>query len=193
MEQFWQDVRYGARQLTSQPGFTAVAVLTLALGIGANVAIFNTLDALLLKALPVERPHELVQVLSGPRSTIFSNPLWEELRNRQDVFTSAFAWASTAFNLALGGEVRNVHGLWASGEYFSTLGVGPQIGRLLTPEDDRRGGQNAVAVLGYAFWQREVWGRLRCAQPRDPPRRAPVPDCWRDATAVLRGGRRLAL
>ncbi|MGH9793782.1 MAG: ABC transporter permease [Candidatus Acidiferrales bacterium] len=158
MDKLWQDLRYGARQLTNQPGFTVIAVLTLALGIGANIAIFNTLDALLLKTLPVERPHELVQVLSGPRSSIFSNPLWEELRNRQDAFAGAFAWAPTAFNLALGGEVRNVPGLWASGEFFSTLGLRSHIGRLLTPEDDRRGGQNAVAVLGYAFWQREYGG-----------------------------------
>ncbi len=158
MEKLWQDLRYGARQLTSQPGFTAVAVLTLALGIGANVAIFSLLDALLLKRLPVERPEELVLVLSDRNNAGFSNPLWEELRDRQDVFTGAFAWSPAIFNLAQGGEVRNVRGLWASAHCFSTLGVRPRMGRLLTPEDDRRSQPAAVAVLSHAFWQREYGG-----------------------------------
>jgi len=159
MEHLWQDVRYGARQLLNQRGFTAVAVLTLALGIGANVAIFNTLDALLLKELPVTHPEEIYQVLSDrDGNSIFSNPLWEQVRDRQTVFSGVFAWSTPTFNLARGGEVRNARGLWASGEFFSTLGVRPQIGRLLTAADDHRDGNNAVAVLGYSFWQREYGG-----------------------------------
>ncbi len=164
MESFWQDVAYGARQLATQRGFTAVAVATLALGIGANIAIFNTLDAVLLKALPVERPEELVQVFSGQgsrpgeRNTSFNNPLWEQLRDRQDVFAGIFAWSGTRFNLAAGGEVRYAYGLWTSGHYFTTLGLRPHLGRLLTPEDDRRGGTANLAVLSYSFWQREYGG-----------------------------------
>ncbi len=159
MESIWNDIRYGVRQLAGQPGFTVVAVLTLALGIGANVAIFSTLEAVLLKTLPVEKPEELVLVLSDKENSSFSYPLWEQLRERQDVFSGVFVRSNPRFNLALGGEVRYAQGLWVSGAFFSTLGVQPHIGRLLTPEDDRRGGPNAVAVLGYAFWQREHGGK----------------------------------
>ncbi len=159
MEHLWQDIRYGARQLLNQRTFTIIAVLTLALGIGANVAIFNVLDAVLLKQLPVERPEEIYLVHSDKSgNTSFSNPLWEQVRDRQDVFSGVFAWSIPTFNLSRGGEVRNVRGMWASGQLFSTLGVRPQIGRLLTVEDDRKGGTNNVAVLGHSFWQREYGG-----------------------------------
>lgn len=160
METFRQDLRYGVRQLANQPGFALVAILTLALGTGANLAIFHTLDALFLKALPVRAPNEVVQVLSSRQGdSTFSNPLWEQLRDRQQVFAGAFAWSENVFNLGRSGEVRNANGVWASGNYFSTLGVQPYRGRLLTPEDDRRGGLSTVAVLGFDFWQREYGGR----------------------------------
>ena len=162
MENLWQDVRYGVRQLAAQPGFTAVAVLTLALGIGANVATFNTIDAVLMKTLPVEKPEELVVILSGragDQNPSFSYPLWEQLRDRQEVFSGVFARSNPRFNLALAGEVRYAQGLFASGQFFSTLGVRPHVGRLLTPDDDRRGGPNSVGVLSYAFWQREYGGQ----------------------------------
>jgi len=158
VEHLWQDIRYGVRQLLNQRAFTLVAVLTLALGIGANVAIFNTLDALFFKKLPVQRPDELVSVLSEPRNSGFSNPLWEQLRDRQNVFVGIFAWTTPTFNLAQGGEVRNASGLYASGEFFTTLGIRSYRGRLLTREDDRRGGEVQVAVLSYDFWQRELGG-----------------------------------
>ncbi len=159
MEKLWQDVRYGIRQLAGQRAFAGVAVLTLAIGIGANVAIFSTVNALMLKNLPVERPEELYIVHSDKgNNTIFSRPLWEQLRDRQTIFSGVFAWSTPSFNLARGGEVRYANGLYASGQFFSTLGVRPKIGRLLGPEDDRRGGINNVAVLGYRFWQSEYGG-----------------------------------
>jgi len=151
-----QDLRYGVRMLRKNPSFTATAVLTLALGIGVNTAVFSVVNALMLRSLPVERPEELRIIFSGPnRNASFSNPLWEQLRERQDVFAGVFAWATPRFDLAQGGEVRYARGLMASGQFFPTLGVRPFLGRLLMPEDDRRGGENAVVVLSHEFWQRE--------------------------------------
>ena len=158
LEEFIQDVRYGLRVLAKSPGFTAVAILTLALGIGANTAVFTLLDAILLRLLPVHKAEQLYQVrrvsadvperLSGD----FTNPLWENLRSRQDVFSGMAAWGNTDFNLARGGAVQRAEGLWVSGGYFSTLGVRPALGRLINPADDYRGCP-AIAVLSYSFWQ----------------------------------------
>src|SRR5580698_3439713 len=102
VESMWTDLRYSVRVLAKAPVFTAVVVLTLALGIGANTAIFSLVDSLLLKTLPVDKPEELFQVTEYP----LTNPLWEQLRDRQDVFTGAFAWGSDQFNLSKGGMVQ---------------------------------------------------------------------------------------
>jgi putative ABC transport system permease protein len=154
------DLRYGLRQLRRSPGFTAVAVLTLALGIGANTAIFTLIDAVMLRMLPVERPEELFQVQygdpdsGGGESANFTNPLWEKLRDRQDIFSGAFAWSNKdEFELPEG----TANGVWVSGSFFSTLGVRPTAGRLITNSDDRRGCP-AVAVLSYNFWQNHYGG-----------------------------------
>ena len=163
MSNLLQDLRYGLRMLGKSPGFTAVAVLTLALGIGANTAIFSMLNAVMLRFLPVEKPEELVQVQmrtprggSNPRST-FTNTLWEQLRAQQNVFSGAFAWSTTRFDLAQGGAVQNADGLWVSGDFFKTLGVRPAAGRLFTVADDQRGCPG-VAVLSYNFWQEHFGG-----------------------------------
>jgi predicted permease len=145
------------RLLVARPGFTSIAILTLALGIGANMAIFKVMNALLLKSLPVSHPEELLLVKSG-KINAFTNPLWEELRDHQDVFSGIFAWGTPRFNLADSGEARFVSGLWVSGEFFSTLGVQAVMGRNLTPDDDRPGAI-PVAELSYALWQREYSGR----------------------------------
>jgi predicted permease len=157
-EDFIQDARYGLRGLAKSPGFTAVAILTLALGIGANTAVFTLLDAILLRLLPVHKAEQLYQVrrvspdvperLSGD----FTNPLWENLRLRQDVFSGMAAWGNTDFNLARGGAAQSAEGIWVSGDYFGTLGVPPVLGRLITLADDFRGCP-AIAVLSYSFWQ----------------------------------------
>ncbi|MGH9734037.1 MAG: ADOP family duplicated permease [Candidatus Acidiferrales bacterium] len=162
LEQLLQDVNYAVRMLRKTPVITAIALLSLALGIGANTAIFSLIDALMLRMLPVQNPEQLVQIKykspedSDLRSS-FTNPLWEQVRDHQDVFAGAFAWSPTNFDLADGGEERDVDGIYASGDYFATLGVRPAAGRLLAASDDVRGCGGA-AVLGYGFWQSHYGG-----------------------------------
>lgn len=151
------DVRYATRSLRASSGFTLVAILSLALGIGANTAIFSLIDAVMLKYLPVSHPEQLVQVMLSDKNGIFTNPLWEQLRDRQDVFAGVFAVGNTRFNLSTGGEARHVAGDWVSGEFFSTLGLRPALGRTIARSDDRRGCP-AIAVLSYGFWQSNYGG-----------------------------------
>jgi putative ABC transport system permease protein len=148
VEAMWTDLRYSIRVLAKSPLFTSVVILTLALGIGANTAIFSLIDSLLLKALPVEKPEELVELTENP----LTNPLWEQIRDQQDIFSGVFAWGAESFNLNKGGMVQNVDGLWVSGDLFRTLGTRPAAGRLLTADDDRRGCA-ALAVVSYNYWQ----------------------------------------
>ncbi len=135
VETLGQDLRYGLRQLRKNPGFTAVAILTLALGIGANTAIFSLIDAVMLRMLPVQRPDELRQVrMADPRAAgesnpSFTNPIWEQVRDRQDVFSGVFAWRADHFDLAQGGAVHYANGLWVSGDFFKTLELRPAAGR----------------------------------------------------------------
>jgi predicted permease len=158
-----QDVRYGARMLRKNPVFTAVAVATLALGIGANTAIFSLLDSVMLRFLPVDKPEELVQIVRRiPRRgsqavSSFTNPIWEQLRDKQEIFSGAFAWGETRFDLARGGEARYARGLWVSGDFFRTLGISPATGRMISVADDQRGCAG-VAVLSYSFWQGHFGG-----------------------------------
>ncbi len=158
-----QDIRYGARMLRKNPVFTAVAVATLALGIGANTAIFSLLNSVMLRFLPVEKPEELVQVARrSPRGGneavgSFTNPIWEQLRDQHDVFSALFSWGGAQFDLSQSGEARYVNGLWISGDFFRALGVQPALGRLIALTDDRRGCTGA-AVLSYSFWQEHFGG-----------------------------------
>lgn len=153
VEAVWADLRYSVRTLSKAPVFTAVVVLTLALGIGANTAIFSLFDAILLKSLPVHNPQELVEVTH----MAFTNPLWEQIRDRQDVFSGVFAWSADRFNLSRAGMVQYADGLWVSGDFFRTLGLKPAAGRLLSADDDQRGCP-ARAVLSNAFWQTRYGG-----------------------------------
>lgn len=153
------DLRIAIRMLRSTPLVTVVAIVSLALGIGANTAIFSIVDNLLLRNLPVEQPDRLVLVLSRkqPGFNRWSYPLWEQIRERRhELFQAAFAFSPTRFNLAQGGETDLVEGLWVSGNVFDALGVSPMLGRAFTEDDDRRGGgpDGPVAVISYAFWQR---------------------------------------
>jgi hypothetical protein len=150
--------------MRQSPIVSGIALLSLALGIGANVAIFSLVNALILKPLPVYQPDRLAIVNLDARfgtATSFTNPLWEYLRDHQEVFVGVGAYGNPRFNLSSGGETRNAQGLFVSGRFFDTLGVTPHIGRLFTVDDDRRGGgpDGAVAVLSYGFWQREYGGR----------------------------------
>lgn len=157
LDTFRADVRYAVRALRSSPVFALVAVLSLALGIGANTAIFSLMDALVLRSLPVKAPEELVQITLGDRGSIFTNPLWEELRDRQNGFAGVAAFGEESFNLAAGGEARHIPGTWVSGDFFNMLGVSATLGRLITVADDHRGCP-AIAVLGAGFWRSEYGG-----------------------------------
>ena len=157
IEWFWKDIRYGLRMLRKNKGLTTVVVATLALGIGANTAIFSLVDAFLQRSLPVRHPEELVSLkMKGPRQaryeTNYTNPIWEQIRDHQDVFAGTFAWSQTRFNLSQGGPVHFVNGMWVSGEFFSTLGVQPEAGRLIVASDDQRGCPGA-AVISHSFWK----------------------------------------
>jgi putative ABC transport system permease protein len=160
LETLVRDTRYGLRILGRTPVITFVAILSLALGIGANTAIFSLIDTVMLRMLPVQKPEELIQVLrKSPRAgseptSSFTNPLWEQVRDHQDIFSGAFAWEDTHFDLSKGGAVHLANGLFVSGDYFKTLGVRPVAGRLMNAADDQRGCQG-VAVLGYGFWQEQ--------------------------------------
>ncbi len=166
----FNDLRFGIRLLAKNPAFTAVAVLSLALGIGANTAIFQLLNAVRLKNLPVRDPHELAQVrmrlsdaelTRGNKQTRYpalTNPLWEKVRDNQQGFSSIAAWGTTNFNMAQGGEVRLARGLWVSGDFFNTLGVQPQLGSLFTTADDQRGCAARSVVISHGFWQSEFGG-----------------------------------
>ena len=157
------DLRDALRALRATPVVTAVAVLSLALGIGANTAIFSLVNSLMLRALPVKEPQQLVQVLAGTTRTSWSNPLWEQLRERDlQLFDGAFAYTTQRYNLARGGEARLVNGLMASGRFFDVLGVPAILGRTFTAANDVRRGpgieDRQVAVISYAYWQQQYGG-----------------------------------
>jgi putative ABC transport system permease protein len=168
-ETIWSDLRFGARLLRFNPVFAVTAILSLALGIGANTAIFQMLNAVRLRTLPVNNPQEIVRVKfdrrharSGNFSTRypdFTYLIWEQIRERQQTFSDIFAWAPVQFNLSPSGEVHNVHGLFVSGHFFDTLGIGPALGRVLTATDDQPACSGAGAVLSYSYWQEAYAGR----------------------------------
>lgn len=164
-----KNFRYGARVLRLNPGFAAIAILSLALGTGANTAIFQLVDALRLRTIPVAHPEQLASVRIANRTWTsgsvngryawITNPQWEQIRDHQQVFSSMFAWEGEDFNLAQGGEVRMALGLWVSGDFFRTLEVPAMIGRTLSAQDDTRGCGSPPAVISYEFWQREYGGK----------------------------------
>ena len=169
VETLWQDVRYAARLLRRNPGFAAAAILSLALGIGANTALFQLLNTVRLRTLPVQNPEELAHVMidhrDGATGSFMSRypeltaPVWELIRDRQQGFSGITAWAPYRMNTAPRGEVRNIEGLFVSGEFFDVLGTPPLAGRLFSRADDHRGcGASSGAVVSYAFWQREFGG-----------------------------------
>jgi putative ABC transport system permease protein len=168
MATLFQDLRYGIRMLRRSPGFTAVAVMSLALGIGANTAIFQLLDAVRLKSLPVRAPQELAEVriedMTGARGSFatgyhaVTNPVWEQIRDRQQSFSGVGAWGNAQFNLSQGGEIRIADALWVSGDFFKMLGVPAVLGRVFTTADDTRGCSTPAVVISNSFWQREYGG-----------------------------------
>jgi putative ABC transport system permease protein len=162
-----QDLRYSLRALVKNPGFATVAILTLALGIGADTAIFQLLNAVRLRSLPVKDPQELVEIKladtrdrrgSVNRFGQMTHPLFEQLSAGAGSFSGMMAWGLAEFNIGRGVEGRYVKALAVSGDFFNVLGVSPLLGRVLSPADDRRGCA-PVAVISYPFWQREFGGR----------------------------------
>ena len=164
MTSFWRDLRHALRFLRLSPGFTFVAVLTLSLGVGANTAIFQLIDSIRLRTIPVKNPQELGTIRiadrhwgSGQFSSQYSQltfAMWEQIRKRQEGFSEIAVWSDQQFNLATGGEVRKAKGIRVSGDFFHVLGVEPILGRLLGPEDDQPDCSMSGANIGYAFWQR---------------------------------------
>jgi predicted permease len=156
----YYDLRYALRMLRKKPGFTLVAVLTLALGIGANAALFSLTDAVLLQSLPVKDPDRLTTISSyepssGPNlDSSFSYPMYQDLRDKNDVFSGVLARGGAQMNMSYEGRNDRVRGELVSGNYFEVLGVRPWAGRLFTQDDDRTPGAHPVAVLSYGFWER---------------------------------------
>lgn len=164
-----KDLHYAMRSLRLNPGFAIVAILSLMLGIGANTAIFQLLDAIRLRSLPVKNPQELADVRTVPtsqgrtgafrgRNPQLTYDMWEHLRKEQQAFSSIAAWSSDTFNLSHGGEARYAETLLVSGSFFDTLEVTPELGRLIIPSDDQPGCGSPGAVLSHSFWQREFGG-----------------------------------
>src|SRR5579864_4468256 len=169
MNRLIQDLRYAFRQLRKSPGFAAVAVITLALGIGANTAIFTVVNGLLLKMLPVRDPQQLVVVgdptqanqrsNGTPRTDVFSYPLYKELRDRNAVFIGLCAAATDHHIEVDAGQGQlpdeKILGRMVSGNYFAVLGLEPAAGRLLSDADDTTESANPAVVLSYEYWQRK--------------------------------------
>src|SRR5690349_17032262 len=153
-----QDIRYALRMLAKNPAFAAVVVLTLALGIGANAAIFSLLDQVLLQSLPVANPEQLVvlSVYEAKEPNVdssFSYPMYQDLRDRNSVFSGVIARGGTQMNVSYGDQTERVRGELVSGNFYEVLGVRPWIGRLFTQDDDRTPRAHPVAVLSYKFWE----------------------------------------
>src|SRR5260370_11456042 len=152
-----QDLKYGLRMLAKNPGFTAVAVITLALGIGANTAIFQLINTILLRRLPVREPNQLaiLSALSrnGTRGS-FSLTDYELIRDDNRVFSGVLASCQWRADMVRGAHKVRVQAAIVSGSYFTVLGVQPLLGHSFGSDDDRSGA-SAVAVISYAFWQRE--------------------------------------
>lgn len=160
MSSIISDIRYAFRMLAKNPAFAGVVVLTLALGIGANAAIFSLLDQVLLQSLPVANPDQLV-VLSaydpkeGPSiDGSFSYAMYQDLRDRNSAFSGVIARGGAQMNVTYGDQTERVLGELVSGNFFEVLGVHPWAGRLFTQDDDRTPGAHPVTVLSYAFWER---------------------------------------
>jgi predicted permease len=165
METLLQDLKYGIRTLVKNPGFTVIAVLTLALGLGANTAIFSLTDQILLRLLPVENPKELVVLRSpGPKSgrvwsdgdgaASFSYPLYKEVRDNNSVFSGVVARFAVSLSVAGEGQTERANGELVSGNYFEVLGVRPSLGRVFTQDDDQVAGAGQVIVLSHGYWTR---------------------------------------
>jgi hypothetical protein len=159
MGTLWQDLRYGARMLAKKPSFTIIAVLTLALGIGANTAIFSVTDKLLIRSLPVTKPQQLVLLTSvsvSPHfvSSAFSYPEFDDYRAQNQVFSGLLAFTTAQLELQTPERIERVASEYVSSNYFDVLGVRAARGRTFSPEEDRAPGRQPVVVVSDAFWRK---------------------------------------
>src|SRR5215831_18927816 len=158
MQMLWQDLRYGARMLWKSPGFTLIAVITLALGIGANTAIFSVIDALMLRPLPFREPDKLFQVWEsnvklGQNEGSASYPNFADWRDRNQVFEQIAIYNSGTYNMAGAAEPELIQGAIVSPAFFPLLGVKPMLGRVLAPEEDHPNKVFSV-VISERLWRR---------------------------------------
>lgn len=162
VENFFRDVNFSARLLWRSPGFTAVAVLTLALGVGANTTIFSMINGLLLRPLPVPRANELAVLRiedGGPEPAYdFCTPFFRGLEGKHDIFANVFAYNADTLQVQGRSGNENIPGMLVSGQFFQALETAPLLGRYLTPEDDQKGGSPAglAVVISEDFWQKPV-------------------------------------
>jgi putative ABC transport system permease protein len=161
VDEIASDLRNGFRQIAWNPGFTAIVVLTLALGIGANTALFSIFNSLILRPLPVRDPGSLALLTDGS----WSYPIWDEIKTREtELFDGAFAWSAQRFDLSAGGQAEPVDGAYVSGRLFDVLGVAAIRGRMITPADDSgapsvsRGADGPIAVISHRLWQQRFAG-----------------------------------
>jgi predicted permease len=167
VERFWQDLRYSARLLRLNPVFALTAIASLGLGIGANTAIFQLIDSVRLRSLPVKNPHELARVaiagsnqgmgLNSPYGDL-TRPIWEELRAKQKVFSGMFAWSVGQDEVSTGSRHDSVNSFYVTGSLFQVLGVAAWRGRLVLPEDEHAC-PATTAVVSYSYWQTKMGGR----------------------------------
>jgi len=161
METLWQDIRYGLRILRASPGFTAVAVLSLALGIGANTSIFSVVNAALLRPLPVTEPERLVFMFNGSVNSPWSTssyPDYLDYKNQSDVFTDLLAYSDITMSARVEDQTDLISGAIVSGNFFELLGVRTSLGRTFTPEEDKTPNTHPVAVISHDLWQQRFGG-----------------------------------
>ncbi len=166
-ESFLRDARYAVRGFVKSPGFTIVAVLTLALGIGANTAVFQLLDAVRLRSLPIQSPQELAELrIAGGNKGFgindspwanFTVPMWQEVRRRHDPFSGVMAWRTNDVLEGRLSDAKRVHALEVSGEFFNVLGIAPLQGRLIEPQDESSCEMSKV-VASYSYWKSHMGG-----------------------------------
>src|SRR6266550_6805313 len=162
-----KDLRYGIRMLVRSPGFTIVAVISLALGIGVNTTVFSLLDAVMLRSLPVQHPEQIVDIATreagGEPHADFSYPLYAALRDRNDVLSGMIAYVDVTLGLAAGDQTERINAEFVSANYFSVLGIRPVVGSAFAPDDERPGAPR-VAVISYALWKRRLGGEPAALQ-----------------------------
>ena len=162
MEKLVQDIRFGFRQLIKQPGFATLAIISMALGIGANTSIFSLVDTVLLRPLAVKEPSQLVELYGttnkGADWSLQSYLNYKDYRDRSTVFSGLFVYRVVVSSLTVNNSSQRVWGYLVSGNYFDVLGVKPMLGRAFLPEEDQTPDSHPVAVVSHNCWQRRFGG-----------------------------------